>query len=115
MKEESKFLSKSFFKEGKFGFTIDLDPEDFKLLKLRNGKYRIEAKRPKNNPEKWYLTENTWEPNGGFRPQGVTTASGHLGDKTALLPKDDVWTKAKTWQNENQLSPGPIDTSTLPF
>jgi len=105
MSKEANFLNNSFFKESKFGFQIDIAPEDIKLLKLRNGKYRIEAKRPRNNPDKWYLAENTWEPQGGFKPKETPSLGSDLPQS------GDVWTKARNWQSSAPV----VDDKDLPF
>ncbi len=70
MAQEQKFLNNCFFKESKYGFRIALDPEALKNLKLVNGKYQIEAKKSRNG-DKWYMVEDTWEPQGGFKPQAA--------------------------------------------
>jgi hypothetical protein len=59
---EKKLLKNCWFKETKYSFMLDIDPEALKGLTLRNGKYRIEIRRQRNDPSKWVVLENTWEP-----------------------------------------------------
>lgn len=81
MAQEQKFLNNSFFKESKYGFKISLDPEALKNLKLVNGKYQIEAKKARNG-DKWYMVEDTWQPEGGYKPRQPDW-------KTTPLPSGD--------------------------
>lgn len=101
MAQEQKFLNNCFFKEGKYGFKIALDPEALKNLKLVNGKYQIEAKKSRNG-DKWYMVEDTWQPDGKFKGTSSATPYQSKFAENSLLPKDDVWSKAKDWQVKNQ-------------